>query len=45
MNNVLVSIKRFFKNKNVVTVLGVILILGLLYFGYNRTIKEHERCV
>ena len=45
MNNVLVSIKRFFKNKNVVTVLGVILILGLLYFGYNRTIKEQTNPV
>jgi len=39
MNNILIAIKKFFQNKNVVTILGIILILGLLYFGYNRTIK------
>ena len=40
MNDVLGSIKRFFKNKNTVTVLGVILILVLLYIGYSIQIKN-----
>lgn len=40
MNNILVSLKRFFTNKNTVTVLGVIAILGLLYWGYSSTIKK-----
>jgi len=43
MNNVLMSIKKFFTNKNVVTVLGVLIILVLLYFGYNSTIKKQTR--
>ena len=33
--NILVSIKRFFANKNTVTILGVIVIIAILYFGYN----------
>lgn len=41
MNEVLESFKRFFKNKNTVTVLGVILILILLYVGYSIQIKKH----
>lgn len=40
MNNVIIAIKRFLKNKNTVTILGVIVILGLLYFGYNSAIKS-----
>ena len=40
MNNFIISLKRFFKNKNTVTVLGVLLILGLLYFAYNYTINK-----
>ena len=40
MNNLIISVKRFFKNKNTVTVLGVIIILGLLYFAYNSTINK-----
>lgn len=40
MNNLIISIKRFFKNKNTVTILGVIIILALLYFAYNRTIDN-----
>lgn len=38
--NILVSIKRFFTNKNVITILGVIAIIGLLYWGYNSAIKN-----
>ena len=33
------GLTKFLKNKNTVTVLGIILILVLLYFGYNATIK------
>ncbi len=40
MNNFLVSLKKFFTNKNTVTVIGVIAILGLLYWGYNSTINS-----
>ena len=34
MNNLLVSIRRFFKNKNTVTILGVIAVILILFFGY-----------
>ena len=37
--NILVSIKRFFTNKNVVTVIGIVLIIFLLYWGYNKAIQ------
>ena len=40
MNNILISIKRFITNKNVVTVIGVIAILAILYFGYTTTINK-----
>ena len=40
MNNVIISIKRFFKNKNTVTVLGVFAIIAILYFGYTTTINK-----
>lgn len=40
MNNIIISVKRFLKNKNTVTILGVVLILGILYWGYTRQIKE-----
>lgn len=43
MNNILVSLKKFITNKNTVTVLGVIVILGLLYWGYNSTIESQVR--
>ncbi len=43
MNNILVSLKKFFTNKNTVTVLGVIAILALLYFGYSKTIESQVR--
>ena len=39
MNNLLVSIRRFFKNKNTVTILGVLVILGLLYWGYSSQVN------
>ncbi|MDD2377907.1 MAG: hypothetical protein PHD10_00800 [Bacilli bacterium] len=40
MNNVLISIKRFFKNKNTVTIIGVLVILAILYWGYNSQINR-----
>lgn len=40
MNNILISVKRFFKNKNTVTIIGVIAILGILYFAYNTQVKN-----
>ncbi|MBE6149731.1 MAG: hypothetical protein E7170_03285 [Firmicutes bacterium] len=43
MNNILISIKKFITNKNVVTVIGVIAILGLLYWGYNSTIEKETK--
>ena len=45
MSNILVSIKKFFTNKNVVTVIGIIVILGLLYWGYNSTINSQVKPV
>lgn len=39
MNNILLSLKKFFTNKNTVTVLGVFACLGLLYYGYSTTIN------
>lgn len=45
MNNIMESAKRFFKNKNTVTILGVIVILILLYVGYSTQIKNAVRPV
>lgn len=40
MNGFGQKIKAFFKNKNTVTILGVIAILALLYYGYSKQIKS-----
>lgn len=40
MENVLVSLQRIAKNKNFVTIAGVIIILVLLYFGYSSQINK-----
>lgn len=40
MNNLMVSAKRFFKNKNTVTIIGVLVILGLLYWGYSSQVNK-----
>lgn len=40
MNNFLVSLKRFIKNKNTVTVLGVLVVIVALYVGYNMTVTN-----
>jgi len=40
MNNFVVGLKKFFTNKNVVTVIGVIVVLVLLFWGYTSSIKK-----
>ena len=40
MNNLIISIKRFFKNKNTVTVLGVVAIVAIIFIGYRTQIKN-----
>lgn len=40
MNNFMIGLKRFFTNKNVVTIILVIVILVVLYFGYSGSIKR-----
>ena len=45
MNNFMIGLKRFFTNKNVVTILLVIVILVVLYFGYSGSIKKETNPV
>lgn len=45
MNNFVIGLKRFFTNKNVVTIILVIVILGVLYYGYSSTIKKQTNPV
>lgn len=40
MNNFVIGLKRFFTNKNVVTIILVIVILVVLYIGYSSSIKK-----
>ena len=40
MNNFVISAKRFITNKNTVTIIGVIIILVILYYGYQSTINN-----
>ncbi len=40
MNNLTASAKKFLKNKNMVTIIGVIIILILLYVGYSTQINR-----
>ena len=40
MNSVLIGIKRFFKNKNTVTIIAIVLSLGILYWAYNYRIEK-----
>lgn len=40
MNSFSITLNRFFKNKNTVTILGVVAILVIIYFGYSTTIKN-----
>ena len=45
MNNFVIGLKRFFSNKNVVTILLVIVILAVLYYGYSSSIKKQTNPV
>lgn len=40
MKNFTVSLKKFLSNKNTVTVLGTVLIIAILYFGYNWRVNQ-----
>lgn len=40
MDNFMISVKRFLANKNTVTIIGVIVILILLFFGYSYQINN-----
>jgi len=40
MGNLVTNIKKFLKNKNTVTILGVILGVVVLYIGYNYRVKQ-----
>ena len=45
MDNFVIGLKRFFKNKNVVTILLVIVILVVLYIGYKTSIEKQTNPV
>ena len=40
MNNLAISFKRFIKNKNTVTILGVVAVIAVLFFGYRFQINK-----
>lgn len=40
MGNIVTTLKRFLSNKNTVTILGILIGLGVLYWGYNYQIKK-----
>ena len=40
MNNLVISLQKFFKNKNTVTIIGVVAIILILFFGYRYQIKK-----
>lgn len=40
MNNFMISVKRFFKNKNTVTILGVMAIIFIIFVGYRTAIDK-----
>ena len=43
MNNFMISLKKFFKNKNTVTIIGVVLIIMILFFGYRYQIRKQVK--
>ena len=45
MNNFVMGLKRFFTNKTVVTILGVLGVLIILFFGYTSSIKKQTNPV
>lgn len=40
MNNVKIAIKRFLTNKNTITILGLLISIGIIYWAYNYRIKK-----
>ena len=40
MGSILIGIKRFFQNKNTVTIIAILISLGILYWAYNYRIKK-----
>ena len=40
MNDIVIKLQRVLKNKNTVTILGVVLAIGVLYWGYNTQISN-----
>jgi len=45
MNNFVIGLKKFITNKNVVTVIGVLLVLAILFWGYTSSIKKETNPV
>ena len=43
MNKLIISLKRFFSNKNTVTIICVFAAVLVLYFGYNYRIKQQTK--
>ncbi len=40
MNDIVIKLQRILKNKNTVTIIGVVLAIGILYWGYNAQINN-----
>ena len=40
MGSIIIGIKRFFQNKNTVTILGILASVAIIYFAYNYRIKK-----
>lgn len=40
MNSIVITFQRFLKNKNTVTIIGVVAVIGILYWGYNTQISN-----
>ncbi len=45
MNNVMNALNNFLRNKNIVTIAGVIIIIAILYYGYNSQIQRQVQPV
>ncbi len=45
MNDILIRLQRMLKNKNTVTILGVLLAVIILYWGYNKQISDQVKPV
>lgn len=45
MNNLAISLKKFFTNKNTVTIIGVIAILVILYILYTKTVNNATKLI